>query len=87
MKNEPVMTVDSIVAAIMGIVTFLVTMGAISWSPEQVSAFQAMIIATLPIALILGAGWYKRSKVVPLAKLEEAEELPAYSNKREEEEA
>jgi len=51
MSKEPVLIIEGIVAAIMSVATFAVAMGAIKWDAEQMSAFNAMLIALIPLAV------------------------------------
>lgn len=70
MQNEPVLTVDGIVAAIMGLATFAIAGGWLAWDNATLGAFQAMLVAIVPIVVIMIGAWIKRSRVMPMVKVE-----------------
>lgn len=59
MQKEPV----AIIGAIMAVVMALITFGILDWTEAQVSAFEQVLIANIPL-LVVGLGsWAQRSKV------------------------
>ena len=62
-KNEPVIAAGTLVGGLMSVVAFLVVSGIITWSPDQVGAFEAMLIAIVPLVLSVGVMYWSRSKV------------------------
>ena len=66
MKNEPVLTVATILALLGAVLGFLTAHGIIS--NTQASAMTQVFAVIVPLVLPLLAGWVARQKVTPVAK-------------------
>ena len=69
MNGEPVRTA-TLVTAVMAVVMMLISFGVLNWSETQVSTFEVMLVAVLPL-LVGGVqvvvGEVARARVTPLS--------------------
>lgn len=70
-ENEPVVTVTTIVGAIMAALIALVSLNVFNLTEDQLNAIEGALVAIVPLFFI-GAGFIARQFVVPVAKLEDA---------------
>lgn len=69
MSNEPVLTVGSIVAAIMAVLVALVSLNVFNLTPEQLDAVEKAVMAVLILAFPVTA-MIARQFVTPVSKSE-----------------
>jgi len=69
LRREPVAIAGSIVGLIMALIMWLITMGYLNWTPEQITATEQLIAIAIPLILsavgILWTRWQTTPMVDP----------------------
>lgn len=68
MQNEPVVTVTTVVGAIMAVLLMLVSLNVFNLTEDQLEAIQGALVAVVPLFFV-GAGLIARQFVTPVNKL------------------
>jgi len=66
LRREPVAIAGSIVGLIMALIMWLITMGYLNWTPEQITATEQLIAIAIPLILSAVGVWLGRMQVTPL---------------------
>lgn len=82
MTKEPVAIAGSVVGLIMALIMWLITMGYLDWTPEQITATEQLVVILIPLILSAVGVWYARMQVTPLAdpKDDDGEQLTRSDN-------
>jgi len=66
MKQEPVAIAGSVVGLIMALIMWLITMGYLNWTPDQITATEQLVAIAIPLILSAVGIWLARMRVTPL---------------------
>ena len=66
LRREPVITAAFIAGLVMAVIKWLLEMGYLGWSPDQMTATRELVEMFAPLIIMVLAAYWARAQVTPL---------------------